>query len=82
VLPESKTVENPDNIAFIVGVSLFETLQNASLNESLFVQTLLVFEYFQCDWLIMLMIVAMEYLTERTFPDLLFDLVSVVHVVF
>jgi hypothetical protein len=82
VLPESKTVDNPDDISFIVRVPFLQTRQNASLNQPLFMQTFLVLKYFECYWLIMLVIVTMENLAERALSNLLLDFVSVVNMVF
>lgn len=81
MLPKGKAVQDPDHITFIVGVTLFKTRKNTGLNQSLFVQAFLIFQYFQRHRLIVLVVVAMEDLTERTFADLFLYLVAIVNVV-
>lgn len=81
MLSEDKRVDNAHNVAFVVRVLVLELVEEASLNEPLLVQALLVPEDLQGDHHVGLMIVTLENLTKTSFANLLLDLVAVGNVV-
>ena len=78
MLSEDELVESPDNIFLVFRILVVEVLDQLCLNQTLFVETLFVFQYFQGNILALLMVVAFEDHSEAAFAELLGHLISIV----
>ena len=79
---EDKLVQDADDVPLIIWVPFFQLLQDASLNQPLFIQPFLVPQDLQRDHLVRLVIKSLENLPETPLPDLFLHLIPVRNVVF
>jgi hypothetical protein len=81
MVTESKLLENPHYVPFVIGICLLEGLKDTSFDLTLLVELLLVPEDFDSDSLSVFVVVTVKDLTERAFTDLALNFVSVGDVV-
>lgn len=82
MLPENETIDDSDYVTFVVGVFLFKTLEDGSLNETLLVESLFVPQNFESHHLARLVVQALEHLPERAFTNVFLYLIPVAKMIF
>lgn len=81
MLTENEGLDNTHNILFILRIIVLEFLEHASFDQALLIQTFLVAEDLEGDYLLLLVVEALKDLAERALADALLHLKAVSDVV-
>lgn len=81
MLAENQGLNDANNIFLVFRVAELQFFENARLDQSLLIKSLLVSENFQGHGLALLVVIALEHLAERTFSDALLHFEPIANVV-
>ena len=77
MLSEDKRFNNPHNVLLIFGVAVLEFLEDSSLNETLFIESLLIPKNLESHNVLGLVVKALEHLAKGSLTNALLHLKSV-----
>ena len=81
MLAEHERLQDAHDILLVLGVVVFQLLQDAGLDQALLVEALLVAKDLECYHFLLLVVKALEDLTKGTFADAFLHLESVSNVI-